>query len=259
MAQASAPKPPRVLVSPSQPSWVPARKRVDESRVALLTSAALRLKHQEPFAPGEDLSYRLIPSDSKASEIVIDHHSRIGPIPRQDPEIVFPISALAHLAAKDIVGSLSPFHVSFKGGVRQHQRLENELAPAIVRELKQAGVDLALLVPYWPFCHETVGLIAHVIEGHSIPTLVVGTVLDIMTKVPSPRAVFVDHPVGRTFGRPGDHRKQEEILTVALAELPNFTEPGQIRELLCQWEASGNRAWEEELRTLLLSDRWQPL
>ena len=148
MAQSSAPKPPRVLVSPSRPSWFPVPAPVNESRVALLTSAALRLNHQQPFAPGEDYSYRLIPSDSRASEIVLDHHSRIGPVPRQDPEIVFPMTALAKLAAKRVVGSLSPFHVSFKGGLRRHQQIEKELAPAIVQELKEADVDLAFLVPY---------------------------------------------------------------------------------------------------------------
>jgi hypothetical protein len=94
-----------------------------------------------------------------------------------------------------------------------------------------------------------------VIENLGIPTLVIGTVLDIMTKVPPPRAVFVDHPVGRTFGRPGDPRKQEEILTLALVELPNFTESRQIRDLHCQWDTRGSRSWEEELRALLLSDR----
>jgi D-proline reductase (dithiol) PrdB len=148
MAQSSASKPPRVLVAPSNPSWCAVKKPVNQSRVALLTSAALRLNRQEPFAPGEDLTYRLIPSDSKGSEIVIDHHSRIGPVPRQNPEIVFPMVALASLAAKRIVGSLSPIHVSFMGGVRRHHEVENELAPAIARELKQAAVDLALLVPY---------------------------------------------------------------------------------------------------------------
>jgi D-proline reductase (dithiol) PrdB len=108
----------------------------------------LRLSHQEPFAPSEDLTYRLIPSDSEASEIVIDHHSRIGPVPRRNPEIVFPMAALGRLAAKQIVGSVSPVHVSFMGGIRRHPEVENELAPAIARELKQADVDLALLVPY---------------------------------------------------------------------------------------------------------------
>lgn len=148
MAQSSAPKPPRVLVAPSNRSWCAVKKPVNQSRVALLTSAALRLNRQEPFAPAEDLSYRLIPTDSEASEIVIDHHSRIGSVPRQDPEIVFPMAALASLAAKRVVGSLSAFHVSFMGGIRRHQEVENELAPAIAGELKQAGVDLALLVPY---------------------------------------------------------------------------------------------------------------
>jgi hypothetical protein len=76
-----------------------------------------------------------------------------------------------------------------------------------------------------------------------------------MTNVSPPRAIFVDHPVGRTFGRPGYRRKQEEILTGALAELANFTEPGQIRDLHCQWDSGSSRSWEEELRTLLLSDR----
>ena len=76
-----------------------------------------------------------------------------------------------------------------------------------------------------------------------------------MLKVPPPRAVFVDHPVGRTFGRPGDHRKQEEILTLGLAELPNFSVLGQIRDLHCQWDVDGSRLWEEELRALLLSNR----
>jgi hypothetical protein len=40
-----------------------------------------------------------------------------------------------------------------------------------------------------------------------------------------------------------------------LAELTNFTEPGQIRDLHCQWDTGGSRLWEEDLRTLLLSDR----
>ena len=148
MAQASAPKPQRVLATPSKPSWFPITKPVSQSRIAILTSAALRLGSQEPFLPGEDVSYRLVPSDAKSDEIVIDHHSRIGTVPRQDPEIVFPMEALATLVEQGVVGERSPVHVSFKGGIRQHQAVETQLAPAIARELKQARVDLAFLIPY---------------------------------------------------------------------------------------------------------------
>jgi len=148
MAQNSAPRPPRVLVSPSKPAWCPIKKGVSQSRLALLTSAALRVADQEPFIPREDLSYRRVPSSPAAGKIVIDHHSGIGRVPKQDPEIVFPRTALANLVERKEVGSVAPFHFSFMGGVRQPQKIENDLAPAIANDLKQAQVDLALLVPY---------------------------------------------------------------------------------------------------------------
>lgn len=148
MAQNSAPKPPRVLAAPSATGWCPVTKPVNEMRVALLSSAALRLTDQEPFIPREDLSYRHVPSDPGSATIIIDHHSGIGTVPKQDPEIVFPRAALAALAGKGTIGSLAPFHYSFMGGVRKHEEIENALAPALAQELVQAQVDLALLVPY---------------------------------------------------------------------------------------------------------------
>jgi hypothetical protein len=91
-----------------------------------------------------------------------------------------------------------------------------------------------------------------VIEAQGIPTLTIGTVRDIMKQVPPPRAVFVDHPVGRTFGRPGESARHEAVLADALAEIPNFTQSGQIRELECRWDADGSRGWEDELKAVLL-------
>ncbi len=148
MAQNSAPKPPRVLVQPSKPTWTPIKNPLSESRVALLSSAALRLANQEPFIPREDFNYRRVPSDPGAGEIIIDHHSGIGRVPKLDPEIVFPRTALANLQRQGVVGSVAPFHFSFMGGLRDHGKIENELAMGIANDLKQAQVDLALLVPY---------------------------------------------------------------------------------------------------------------
>lgn len=148
MAQAGAPKPPRVPIAASRRAWYPVKKPLAESRVALLTSAALRLASQPPFIPKEDLSYRLVSSDAGAGEIVIDHHSGIGRVPRQDPEIVFPRTALTALAKEGFIAGVSPFHISFMGGLRRHSEIQGDLAPAIARELQTAAVDLALLVPY---------------------------------------------------------------------------------------------------------------
>jgi hypothetical protein len=98
--------------------------------------------------PREDLSYRRVPSAPNKGKIVIDHHSGIGTVPKQDPEIVFPRTALAALAQSGAIGAIAPFHFSFMGGVRAHRQIEDELAPALAAELEKSGVDLALLVPY---------------------------------------------------------------------------------------------------------------
>jgi hypothetical protein len=94
-----------------------------------------------------------------------------------------------------------------------------------------------------------------VLESRGIPTLLAGTALDIMREVPPPRAVFVDHPVGRTFGPPHDRQRNEMLLERILAELPNFTRPNEIHDPGFQWAADGSRDWEDELRAEMLHDR----
>lgn len=85
--------------------------------------------------------------------------------------------------------------------------------------------------------------------------MVIGTAHDIMSKVVPPRAAFVDHPVGRTFGPPHDRERHQAVLARALQELSEFTTPGEIRDLGCQWLPGGGREWEAELRAEMLHDR----
>ncbi len=93
------------------------------------------------------------------------------------------------------------------------------------------------------------------IEGSGIPTLVIGTAHDIMSKVTPPRAAFVDHPVGRTFGPPNDRQRNQTVLARALAEVPKFSYAGEIHDLGCRWSPDGSRAWEDELRAEMSQDR----
>jgi hypothetical protein len=94
-----------------------------------------------------------------------------------------------------------------------------------------------------------------VIEGHGIPTLVIGTAHDIMSETRPPRGAFVDHPVGRTFGLPHERSRHEAVLAKALAELLKFASPGEIRDLGWDWLPSGSRDWEANLRAEMLHDR----
>lgn len=148
LALRAAPKPPRELKPVSQPGWHPMAKPLSESRVSLLTSAALREAHQPAFPPSGDTSYRSITSDLAVTDLKIDHRSHVGTDARQDPEIVFPRTALKVLADKGLIGSVAPFHLSFVGGIRQYLELQEELAPALARELTKNEVDLAVMVPY---------------------------------------------------------------------------------------------------------------
>jgi hypothetical protein len=84
---------------------------------------------------------------------------------------------------------------------------------------------------------------------------VIGTAHDIMSQVAPPRAAFVDHPVGRTFGPPQERARHRAVLERALAELPQFASPGEIRDLGCQWLPGGGREWETALHAEMLHDR----
>ena len=73
-----------------------------------------------------------------------------------------------------------------------------------------------------------------------------------MSKVVPPRAVYVDHPVGRTFGPPHDRARNESVLTMAIAELAHFDRPGEIRDPGFRWSPDGDRGWEDEVRAEIL-------
>jgi len=83
----------------------------------------------------------------------------------------------------------------------------------------------------------------------------IGTAHDIMSQVTPPRALFVDHPVGRTFGPPHNRPRNEEVLAHVLEELPKFSRAGEIRDPGFQWLSDGSRAWEDELRAEMRQDR----
>lgn len=139
---------PRKLVQPSRLAWHPAVRSPASSRVALLTSAAIRRASQPNYMPPDDASYRIIPADPAVTDLKLDHRLPVGTDARRDPEIVFPRNALTSLANQGLIGSVAPNHFSFVGGIRLHRELEEGLAPALTRELAQASVDLAVLVPY---------------------------------------------------------------------------------------------------------------
>ena len=86
-------------------------------------------------------------------------------------------------------------------------------------------------------------LVANVLEQSGISTLLVGTVRDLLEQVKPPRAVYIDNPVGRTFGRPRANRKHAQLLADALQCVDKFKRKGQILDLAGTWTDRPGQSW----------------
>ena len=95
-------------------------------------------------------------------------------------------------------------------------------------------------------------LVANVVENLGVPTLLIGTVRDIVQRVKPPRAICVDNPVGRTFGRPRAGRRHASLLAQALSEAPSFKRKGQIIDLPGNWTDRPGSSWQELVRREIL-------
>jgi len=101
-----------------------------------------------------------------------------------------------------------------------------------------------------------VGLVSNLIEARGISTLSIGTIRDIMTRVRSPRGVFVDYPAGQTFGRPHARRIHLKILSEALRCAPSFKKRGRIIDLPYQWKDRPGSSWKKTVERTIL--RYKP-
>jgi len=135
--------------------WTPLSKPLTECTVALLSSGGIALKDDLPFdQEGErrnpwwgDTSYRLIPQDTTEKDIEV-YHLHIDPTyAKQDLNCLLPINRLAELEQTGEIGKSAQRHYSTMGYTPQPETLLEESVPAIIKNLREDGVDAVLLVP----------------------------------------------------------------------------------------------------------------
>jgi D-proline reductase (dithiol) PrdB len=123
-----------------------AGKLLAERRVAIVSTAGLHKRGDRAFRPG-DGSYRIIPAETKANELLMSHISvnfdRTGF--QQDLNVAFPIDRLRELVADGAVGSMAAVHYSFMGAFPPAAAEPH--AQHLSGLLKADGVDAVLLVP----------------------------------------------------------------------------------------------------------------
>jgi D-proline reductase (dithiol) PrdB len=123
-----------------------AGKPLGQRRVAIISTAGLHKRGDRAFRPG-DGSYRVIPADTPANELVMSHISvnfdRTGF--QQDLNTVFPIDRLRELVAEGTLGSMASVHYSFMGAFPPAAAEPH--AQHLAGLLKADKVDAALLIP----------------------------------------------------------------------------------------------------------------
>lgn len=132
---------------PEPSAFVPFVKPLLECRVALVGSGGVYRAGQIAFGTADDTSIRAIASDTPASELRTAHFAYDQTDARDDPNVVFPIERLHELAANGIIGGVAENAYAFMGGIYSTRRLETELVPLLIEQLRSEEVDLVLLVP----------------------------------------------------------------------------------------------------------------
>ncbi len=143
---------------PSHPPipWTPFEKSLSDAKVALVSTAGLSMKDDEPFdmecerqnPMRGDGSFRRLRADATAADVDANHlHIDTGFIER-DLNVALPLDRLRELVDEGTVGAMAGTHYSVMGYQgNDASRLENESAPAIAEAMKSEEVDLALLAP----------------------------------------------------------------------------------------------------------------
>ena len=129
------------------PTWTAPVKALSEMRVALVTTAGLHFRDEEAFEFA-DATFRPIPADRDANELVMSHSSvnfdRSGFA--DDVNLVLPIDRLRELAAAGTIGSAATVHYSFMGAGLEPDRYE-ATAGQVAGLLKRDQVDAVFLTP----------------------------------------------------------------------------------------------------------------
>ncbi len=127
------------------PVWTPVSKPLSEATVALATAAGVHLKTDERFNLAGDFTFRTIPGDTKAVDLMVSHGGYDNGDANKDINCMFPIDRMNELAAAGFIGKVAPIHFGFMGGGGDQAKFTNETGPEIARQLKEEGVDYVLL------------------------------------------------------------------------------------------------------------------
>ena len=135
--------------------WTPMKKPINQTTIALVTSAGMSLKTDPPFnmerekkeAIWGDRSFRMIPRGTTQKDIEVNHlHINTNWI-KQDINVILPLARMVEFENERIIGRLAPTAYSFYGFQWQSTDFLREAIEPISRRMRLEGVEAVLMTP----------------------------------------------------------------------------------------------------------------
>lgn len=135
--------------------WTPMSKPLNQTTLALVTSAGISLKTDPPFDMERekkdplwgDRSFRAIPRGTTEKEIDVNHLHINTNLVKQDINVILPLARMAEFEKEKIIGHLAPTAYSFYGFQWQNTDFLKEAIEPISKMMKDEKVEAVLLTP----------------------------------------------------------------------------------------------------------------
>jgi D-proline reductase (dithiol) PrdB len=152
----------------------------------------------------------------------------------EDSHCWLPLGAAKRAVETGRVKMLSPSFYGLPTNRSQRHTLGID-APHILEMLQADNVDVAILIPNCPICHQSQSLLARYLEAAGISTVVMGAAKDIIEYCGVPRFLFSDFPLGNAAARPHDVSSQDFNFELALRLLESAPAPRTTVQSPLRW------------------------
>jgi D-proline reductase (dithiol) PrdB len=125
--------------------YTPRYRELNESTFALVSTAGIHLPDQEPYNLDGDNTWRIIPGDVQASQLMVTHGHYDHTDADQDINCVFPIDRLREVTAEGIIASVSDKHLGFMGYTQNFRDLYERIAPEMAKIISHSKADGVIL------------------------------------------------------------------------------------------------------------------
>ena len=230
--------------------FAPLQKPLTQSVLGLITTAVLY--DPDKGAQGQGAPYNAAakfyqPYQQSINEIIDLRIAHVG-IDRQnanmeDSSCWFPLGAAKRATKAGRIKALSPNFYGLPTNRSQRHTLEID-APIILEMLKADGVNVAVLIPNCPICHQSQSLLARYLEAEGISTVVMGAAKDIVEYCGVPRFLFSDFPLGNAAAKPHDETSQDLNFELALRLLESAPAARTTLQSPLRW--SVDPSWKQD-------------